>query len=92
MSIVTYNLPILHRHHPLLQRVDDPLVVRRQNDRCSHVIDLLQYLNDVVGIHRVEISRRLVGDQYIGLLNDSTRDGDTLLLPSGELVRKMQRF
>src|SRR5439155_12898150 len=38
---------------------------------------------------RVEISRRLVGEHERGARHERARDGDTLLLTAGELVRRV---
>ena len=48
--VVTDNMPIIHRNHTSLQRIDNPLIVSREYYGRSHIVDLLQNLNDVVGI------------------------------------------
>src|SRR5439155_7462585 len=40
--------------------------------------------------YRVEIPRRLIGQQQVRVRNDRAGDGHTLLLPSGELPRQVR--
>ncbi len=53
-----------------------------EHDGGTEIIDLLENLNDFVGIHWIEISCRLVGDDDVRLIDDSASDGYALLLSS----------
>ena len=47
-------------------------------------------VNDLAPAGRVEHGRRLVEHDALGLHGDDARDGDALLLPAGEQVRRVQ--
>src|SRR5690606_35530555 len=60
-------------------------VVRDHADRRSLVVQLLQQRHHRLAVLRVEVTRRLVGQQDERPADDGARDRDTLLLTAGEL-------
>ena len=63
-------------------------VVRHHDDRLAEVVlELAQQREDRLGVARVEIAGRLVGDDQIGIGDDGARDGDALLLAARERAR-----
>ena len=52
-------------------------------------IELLEEREDLVAGARVEVAGRLVGEEERRLGDERARDGDALLLPAGELVRRV---
>src|SRR5204862_166901 len=63
--------------------------VRDEDDRDALTVQLLQEDENVDAGPRVEVPRRLVGQQHRGVVDERARDRDTLLLSSGELARMM---
>ena len=55
-------------------------------DRCAHLVDLLKQQHQFKAAHRVEVSRRLIGDDHARVVHQRTRDGHTLLLTAGEFI------
>src|SRR5438045_1962792 len=60
-------------------------IVRDHADRRSTAMQLAQQLHNRFAVRRVEVSRRLVGEQDEWIPGNRTRDGDALLLTAGEL-------
>ena len=63
---------------------DVPLV-RDHEDRLPRFVQLPQQRHDLLAGGRVEVPRRLVGEQQLGVVRKRPRDGDALLLTAGEL-------
>ena len=80
---------VLHADNSSTEVVDDTGIVRGEDDGRSEIVDLLQDLNDVEGVRRVEISSRLISDDEIGLIDDGSSDGHALLFSSRKLMRKI---
>ena len=59
---------------------------------CTLLGDILEQSHDVAGGLRVEISRRLIGDDDLRIVEQGTGDGHTLLFSTGELVRHLVDF
>ena len=72
-------------------RVDDLLVVGGHQHRRAELVDVDQQLDDLPAGHRVEVARRLVGDEDRRVVDEGTRDRGALLLAAGELRRQVVR-
>ena len=84
-----HQAPILHPDHPA-GALCDVGIVRDDDDRPAALHrELKQEVDDFRARLGVEVSRRLVGEQHVRLVRESTRDCHTLLLASGELARDM---
>lgn len=88
MSVVTDYPALVHRDDAAADGIDDAFVVRREDDRRTEVVYFFQDLDDVVRVDRIEIARRLVSDDDVGLIDDRSSDGDPLRLAAGKLARK----
>jgi len=73
LHLVAHDPALIHRDHASADRIDDTLVVRRENDGSAEVVDLFQYFDDIVRVDRVEVAGRLIRDQNIGLIDDGAR-------------------
>ena len=62
-------------------------LVRNQNDRVALLIQILEERHDFFAGLRVEVSGWLVGENDFRVVGERSRDGDTLLLATGKLVR-----
>jgi hypothetical protein len=90
--VVADDLAPIHGDDALPDSIDDALIVRRDDDGGAELVDLLQDLDDLEGVDRVEVAGRLVGDDELGLIDDRAADGDALLLAARELVGEMLRL
>src|SRR6185312_17071421 len=60
-------------------------IVRDQNDRRAHVIDLLEQVHYLTRHEGVEVSGRLIREQEGGIPGDRPRDRNALLLAARQL-------
>src|ERR1035437_3436696 len=79
-------------NHPLPDSIDNSLVVSRNNYGGAKLVDFLKYFNYLVGIDRIKVPRRFVGDNELWLINNRASDSDTLFLASRELIGEMLSF
>lgn len=91
-SRVVGNLSSMHGNDSLVEMLDDAGVVRRQDNGRTKIVDLLENLDNVVCVYRVEVSCRLVRDDEIGLVDDGSGNGDSLLFSARELVREIMHL
>ena len=64
----------------------------RDHDDQPVACDLFQKLHDLQAGLAVQRARRLVREDDVGIVDESTRDGDTLHLSAGHLVRFLFRL
>src|SRR5437667_83300 len=79
---------VAKRQHPT-RILGDIRLVSDEDDRDALAVQLLQEDEDLDAGPGVEVARRLVGQQYCGVVDERACDGDTLLLPPRELARMM---
>ena len=79
-------------NHAAFEAIHNLDVVRGEQHRRSVFIDLFEQPNDIPAVFRIEVPRRLVGDENLWLAHDSTRDRDTLPLTTRQLVWKILFF
>ena len=60
-------------------------LVRDEDDGDPVPVQLLEHRHDLDAGAGIEVARRLVGQNQDRVIDQRTRDGDPLLLPSGEL-------
>jgi hypothetical protein len=60
--------------------------VRYLDDGRTLLIEFAEEFHDLLGLGRVQVARRFVGQQQRGFMNDSARDPNQLLLTAGELA------
>src|SRR5262245_2033143 len=65
----------------------DVRFVRDHYHRLTRVRETLEDAHDLFGRLRVEVTRRLVGEQHGRIVHQGARDGDALTLAAGKLVR-----
>src|ERR671934_2115581 len=76
---VSDNLTAFDCHHPAPHHIDDfPVVGRHQNSRSTR-IDLQQQLDDLPRGCRIQVSRRLIGEEDAGVVNQRPGDRDPIL-------------
>ena len=66
-------------------------IVRHHADRGAVGVQLLEEVHHRFAVLRVEVTRRLVGEEDGRLAGDGAGHGDTLLLTAGELCRIVVR-
>src|SRR3989344_4579704 len=66
--IVAHDTALIHHDDAPADRIHNDLVVRREKDGRAEVVDLFEYLDDIVCVDRIEIARRFVGDQNVRLV------------------------
>src|SRR5215831_17105671 len=79
--------------NPAVLQVDDAVPVfrilfgvRHLNDRGALFVQLREELHDLAPLARVEVARRLVREDQLGLCDYGARDTDELLLTAGQLA------
>ncbi len=82
--------------HPSIEQVDRAIgvrfisrIVRDHADRGTIAMQLAQQVHHRFAVDRVEVTGRLVGEEYGRIACDRAGDGDALLLTAGELRRKV---
>lgn len=65
----------------------DFLFVRDHHDRLSLFVEPSEKPHDLLAGDRVEVARRFVREEKFGIVDQSSSDGDTLLLAAGQLHR-----
>lgn len=66
--------------HHSVTGFDDSFIVGRDDDGCATSSEVKKRLNDHVGVGPVEGRGRLVGEDYIGFLEQKSSKADPLLL------------
>src|SRR5207249_2944529 len=84
--LVAQQAAVAKRQHPT-RILGDIRLVSDEDDRDALAVQLLQEDEDLDAGPGVEVARRLVGQQYRGVVDERACDGDTLLLPPRELAR-----
>src|SRR3954449_12290548 len=87
----------MSRHLPSVEKADrasgllrEAVVVRdHHHGRAVFLVQLFENAHDLVAHGGVEIAGRLVGEHDARRSDDRPRDCDALLLPAGELRRKV---
>src|SRR6266436_5765623 len=79
--------------YPAVLELDDAMTihgvalgVRNLNDCRAGVVEALEELHDFIALRGVQVARRLVGEDKLGILDDRARDAHKLLLAAGKLV------
>lgn len=76
-------------HSICMLRNNSHVVSDEQNSHSGPLTDPVEQCQDL-GLHGdIERGGRFIGDQQIGLVGQRQRDRNTLLLPAGELMRKV---
>jgi len=84
------NATGVHHCHPIGGLCDDPHVVGDQHHGCAVIAaEPFHQLDDLRLDRHVERSRRLVGDDELGICRDRKRDDDALAHSARELMRIM---
>ena len=87
--VVADELSLFHGDDAAADGVHDAFVMGGEEDGRAELVDLLQDADDVIGVRRVEIAGRLVGDDDVRMVDDGPGDGHALFLAAGELVREI---
>src|SRR3989344_654018 len=90
--IVTYYFAMLYGDHPSVQRINYTLVVSGQDNSRTEVINLFQYLDNVVSVGWVEIAGWFIGDDNIRLVHQSPSDSHPLLFSAREFFGEVPNF
>ena len=64
--------------------------MRDQKQRLALAAKRLKELQNHALVGLVEVARRLVGDDDVGVVDECTRDADTLLLAAAKLARAVR--
>src|SRR3712207_605426 len=86
LYLVADHAAVLQGDHPFSHHINHLPVVGSDEDCGADAVDPMQKLHDADARVRVEISGRLVGDEYGRLGDEGPGDRDALLLSAGELV------
>src|SRR3954452_6670049 len=84
--LVANDVPTVEFHDPATHRVNDVVVVRGHDDRRARAVDPLQQTHDALAGVRIEVARRLVGEQHERAVDERPGDRDPLLLAAGEFA------
>src|SRR5712691_245433 len=85
--LVSDNPAAFDGHHPASHDIDDLPVVGRHQDGGAPCIDLEEQLNDLPRGGRVQVSRGLISEKNLRVMNECPGDRDALLLAARKLVR-----
>src|SRR5574341_828687 len=61
------------------------IVCDQQERRVALAVEFDQQLKDVFAVPRIQVARRLVGQQNLRIVGEGARDGYALLLAAGKL-------
>src|SRR3989344_988002 len=86
MRSVADDFALIHHDDAPTDRIHDRFIVRRKQHGGAQIIDTLEDFNDIMRIHGIEIARRLIGDQDIGLIDERARYSNALLLAAGKFM------
>src|SRR5882724_5742086 len=86
LLLVTDDSSLVHGDHTSTDAVHYGFVVCGEKYRRAEVINLFQYLYNIVRVYRVEVSRRLVCNEHVRLIYYRARDGGALLFSTGKLM------
>ena len=75
---------MLQTHDAPAHPVDHRLIVCRYHNGRALEIDALEQFHDLGGVGRVEVARRLVAQQQLGVADERSRDRRALHLAPGE--------
>ena len=64
--------------------------MRYHEDSRACLIQFGKQFHHLPAVLGVEVSRRLIGEDELGICDDGAGNGDPLLVPSGQLLREMQ--
>src|SRR5918995_683951 len=87
LHLVADDASVFQGDDPLAHHVDHLPVVGGDHDGGADAVDPVQELHDADAGVRVEVARRLVGDEDGRLRDERPGYGNPLLLAAGELVR-----
>ena len=87
LLFIAHDFPGMQFDHAFAHGVDDLFVVRGHHDGGAGTVDGVQHLHDAQRRSRVEIAGRLVGKQDLRMVHIGARDGYTLGLTAGKLMR-----
>ncbi len=76
--VVAHNTTLIHSNHTLPQGLDHAFVVCSQNNGRAKVVNLFQNLNDLVGVDRIEVAGRLISDNNVRMVYNSSSNSDAL--------------
>src|ERR1051325_957537 len=88
MSSSIRDPSIFHEHDAIGEAVGEFVIVRDHHDRQRVFLNhVAQQREQLVRANRIEISRRLVGEQHLRIVCQRTRDRDALLFAARQLRR-----
>ena len=83
-------------HHAAVEEVDDAvgiagvaLRVGHHDDGGAFLVEVGEQVHHLAAVLRVEVTRRLVGEDELGVGDDGAGDGHPLLLAAAELLREV---
>src|SRR5919199_6622416 len=85
--LVANDAPVFERYDPFAHHIHHLLVVGCHENRGTDAVDPVQELHDAHAGIRVEVSGRLVGDEYRRLGDEGAGDRNPLLFAARELIR-----
>src|SRR4051812_43932875 len=88
VTLIGFNLTIAHANDAFGPG-SDVVFVRYHDDRLACDVEPNEHLHDLVAGFRIEIASRLVRENDVRIIDQSTGDGDALLLATRQLHRAM---
>src|SRR5215472_1209324 len=85
--LIADHLAVLELDDALAHRIDNSGIVGSHDDRRPGPVDPVKHLHDADRGRRVDVSRRLVGEQDHRAVDERAGHRDTLLLTAGQFVR-----
>ena len=86
LLLVAHDLAGVQFDHAFAHGVDDLLVVCGHDDGGAGTVDGVQHFHDAQRRGRVEVARRLVGEQDLRMVHIRPCDGDALRFAAGQLM------
>jgi hypothetical protein len=86
--LIGLDRPVAH-HDVALRESRNVRLVRHHHDRDPALVELLENVHDLETCAAVEVAGRLIGEDDFRIVDESTRDRDSLLLAAGKLARMM---
>src|ERR1035437_3564121 len=88
-DLVSDDAPVLECDYALAQSGHHFGVVGRHQNRHAHVVDPEQQLDDLPANERIQVARRLVGDEEARVVHQCASYRGALLLAPGQLAGKL---
>ena len=84
---IGYNLAVFNNNNTSLERTHQIVLVSNHNNSCAGIVNLSQKTYNLVAHFRVNVTRRLVRNNNLRIINKRPCKRNSLLLTARKLIR-----